>query len=327
MPKIIDITNEMANGLRKNTKEDNQCQELLMSSAKPFQAHWFDTCNTLKSFQWDATFEQYCQRRANMIRHEGWEKSLPWNLYRELGLQWLDGYNFAQRIGNCCGHAHKNALKASNLQNSLRSGLPAREIALCVAYGIARGNGRMNMGSGLNLAPMARWAAEVGNFWTADFGRYNGGQGRVRQWTPNSQPSRNALETQSIVVHLPGSNAPTFNHVFMACSAGFGINMGTHTFPTSAVIDSNTGLAVPNQYRNGGHAMGFIAACTVDGRRFIYLENSHGARYVRDRLWTLPGNQHGCWIDENHFGRMAPNSFRFGRWYVALCELGPARLS
>jgi hypothetical protein len=239
-------------------------------------------------------------------------------LYSSLNLRWLDGYNFAQRIGNCCGHAHKNALKVSSVVNAHRTGRAPREIALCIAYGIARGNGTMRMGSGLNLNPMAKWAATVGNFWTSDIGRYDGGN-VARSWRPGTQACRNALRTQSIIIYLPGTQ-PTFDHVFAVCAAGFGINMGTDDFPIGAAPNSD-GVSVPNQWRRGGHAMAFVAAITINGRRYIYLENSHGARYEGDRFHS--GRQHGCWIDEAAFNRMVRNNpFRFGRWYVNLGEMG-----
>jgi len=314
---IADVPELWCNGLRESTKEDLQCYEELASIAMPFTAHWEDANDAVKSFQWDASFDRYIEHCAKLIDDAGRENWLPWNLYNSLGLDWLDGYNFSQGIGNCCGHAHKNSLKASNLTNARRTGRTPREIHLCIAYGIARGNGRMNMGSGLNLNPMAKWAATVGNFWTSDFGRYNSGQ-TARNWRSGSPACANALKTQSIIVHLPSAS---FDHVFRACAAGFGITMGTHTFPAASAPNSD-GLSVPTRYRNGGHAEAFIAAwIAASGKRYVYQENSHGARYAGDSLH--PGWQDGCWIDEVEFRKMAPaNVFRWGQWYVNLGEMG-----
>ena len=148
------------------------------------------------------------------------------------------------------------------------------------------------------------------------FGKYAGGS-TARNWRQGSQQDTNALKTQSIIIHLP---APSFDLVYAACAAGFGINMGTHTYPTGSVLGSDN-IAKPINWRNGGHAMAFIAAWTApSGRRYVYLENSHGARYAPDRF--NPNRQHGCWIDEEAFRRMASNAFRFGRWYVNLGEMG-----
>ena len=306
----------IANGLTETTEEDQQCCDELMSLAVPFTAHWENLDDEVKCFQWDDQWERYIKHCAELIDYEGRDKWLPWNLYRSLGLNWLDGYNFTQRIGNCCGHAHKNAGKASCLTNAERTGKSPREIALCIAYGIARGNGQMRMGSGLNLNPMAKWAATVGNFWTADFGRYDGGR-NANQWRRgDSPPNRNALKTQSVVIYLPSAS---FDHCYAVCAAGFGINMGTSTFPTASAPNGD-GLSAPSAWRSGGHAMAFISAYTGrSGRRYVYLENSHGARYAADGLH--PSNQHGCWIDEAAFGRMANNAFRFGRWYVNLMDI------
>ena len=213
-----------------------------------------------------------------------------------------------------CGHAHKNALKASNLVNARQTGKTPREIALCIAYGIARGNGTMRMGSGLNLNPMARWSATVGNFWTADFGKYDGGR-RASKWRKGSPACANALKTQSIPVYLP---TPSFDLCYAACAAGFGINIGSGVYPTGSVPNGE-GLATPSTWKNGGHAVALIAAWKAkSGRRYVYMENSHGARYAADSL--NPNRQHGCWMEEKDIVRMA--STKYGIWYVNLGELG-----
>jgi hypothetical protein len=298
-------------GLRECTAEDVANYELCQANTIPFTAHWENLDDSMKIMSWDSEWENFIKHRAETIDLEERESYLPWNLYKSLNLNWLDGYNFAQRIGNCCGHAAKNSLKASNFTNARRTGRTPREIALCIAYGIARGNGSMNMGSGLNLNPMARWSATKGNYHTSDFGRYDGGrQFNVRNWRPSSQQDTHALKTQSIVIHLP---APSFDLVYAVCEAGFGINMGTGTYPTGSILGSDN-VATPNSWRNGGHAMAFIAAWTApSGRRYVYLENSHGARYAADRF--NPNRQHGCWIDEAAFNQMVRNNpFRYGAW-------------
>jgi hypothetical protein len=270
----------------------------------------------MKIMSWDSEWEKFIKHRAEIIDNDGRESYLPWNLYHSLGLNWLDGYNYIQTLGDCCGHANKNALKASNFTNARRTGKTPREIALSVAYGIARGNGRMSHGNGLNLNPMSRWAATVGNYWTSDFGKYDGGR-YTGKWRKGSEQDRNALKTQSIIIHLP---TPSFDLVYAACAAGFGINMGTGTYPIASKLSSD-GVATPSNWRSGGHAMAFIAAWTApSGRRYVYLENSHGARYAADRF--NPNRQHGCWIDEAAFNQMARNNaFRFGIWYVNLGEM------
>ena len=315
---LPELTEEMCNGLLECTADElADHEEWVHSTSVPFTFHWEDADDSVKICHWDDNWEAFIAQRAALIDAEGRNRHLPWNLYKSLGLNWLDGYNFIQRIGNCAGHSHKNAGKTSSLSNAMRSGRQPREIALCVTYGIARGNGTMRMGSGLNLNPMSRWAATVGNFWTSDFGRYNGGR-NVGQWR-NPTFRQHALRTQSIIVPLP---APSFDFVYRACAAGFGINMGTHIFPTSARVNSDN-LAVPRDWRRGNHAMAFLASHkgVTTGRPYVYLENSHGARYVADSLHQ--GNQHGLHIDEEAFRQMASNNpFRFGTWYVNLMEMG-----
>ena len=301
-------------GLTETTDADQYCYDELMSAAIPFSTHWENLDDSMKTFQWDAEWEKYIKHRAELIDYEGREKYLPWNLYKELNVNWLDGYNYAQRIGNCCGHAHKNALKASNLVNAYQTGRMPREIALCIAYGIARGNGTMRMGSGLNLNPMARWSATVGNFWTSDFGRYDGGSS-ASKWRRGLPACANALRTQSIPVYLP---TPSFDLCYAACAAGFGINIGTGVYPTGSVPNGDS-LALPSTWKSGGHAVALVAAWKgKSGKRYVYMENSHGARYAVDSLNA--SRQHGCWLEEKDIARMATT--RYGIWYVNLGELG-----
>jgi hypothetical protein len=209
----------------------------------------------------------------------------------------------------------KNSLKASNFSNMHRTGKSAPEIAASMTYAIARGNGTPRFGAGLNLNPMSKWAAEVGNFLASDFGKYDGGR-YVAKYKRGGQQDKNALAHQSIVIYLPQC---TFDYCYAACSAGIGINMGTATYPTVAVVNGH-GLAVPSSWKNGGHSMAWMFAITVEGRRYLYLENSHGARYAADKF-SGGKKQHGLWIDETNFRKIADPSFRYGRWYCNIGEL------
>jgi len=306
----------LSHGLTETTEEDQLCCDELMSMAVPFTAHWEDSCNSVKSFQWDSEWERNVKYLADLIDHEGREAYLPWNIYQSLGLNWQNGYNYTQRIGDCCGHAHKNSGKASVLTVAKRTGRTPREMALSVAYSIARGNGTVRHGSGCNLNPMAKWASTVGNFWTSDFGKYDGG-GYIRSYRRGAAQDQNALKTQSIVVHLP---RPDFDLCYAACAAGFGINIGSSVYPTASVPNGE-GLAVPSAWKGGAHAVSLIAAYkSRSGRRYVFLENSHGAKYAADAL--SPVRQWGCWMTENDLRRMAANAFRYGTWYVNLMEMG-----
>ena len=303
-------------GLRECTEEDVADYELCQASVIPFTAHWEDLDDSMKIMSWDSRWEEYIRHRAELLDNEGRESYLPWNMYKSLNLKWLDGYAKSQVLGDCCDFGHFNSLKASNLTNARRTGKTPRETAMSITYGIARGNGRMNHGSGLNLNPMARWSATVGNFWTSDFGKYDGGR-NTRNWRQGSPACANALKTQSIIIHLP---APSFEHVYAVCAAGFGINMGTNEFPISSRLCTDN-VATPYTWKSGNHAMAFIAAWkSPAGRRFVFLENSHGARYSSDML--NPQRQWGCWCSEADVVRMARNNvFRFGTWYCNLGEM------
>jgi hypothetical protein len=196
-----------------------------------------------------------------------------------------------------------------------RTGHSAPEIAASMTYAIARGNGTPRFGNGLNLNPMSKWSAEVGNYLAADFGKYDGGN-YVHKYQRGSKQDTNALAHQSNIIYLPKC---TFDLCYAACSAGIGINMGTSTYPTSAVVNGD-GLAVPSSWKNGGHSMALIFAMMVNRIRYLYLENSHGARYVADKF-SGGSKQHGLWISEESFRILADTAFRFGRWYCNIGEL------
>ena len=312
--KITDIDHLLSNGLTDTTAEDEACYDELISMAVPFTAHWEDFDNSVKSFQWDRAWEKYLKHYTDLIDHEGRESYLPWNLYKSLDLNWQNGYNYTQLIGDCCGHSHKNSAKASALTIAKRTGRTPREIALSVAYAIARGNGNVSHGSGCNLNTMSKWASTVGNFWTADFGRYDGGK-YIRNYRRGASQDKNALKTQTIAVHLP---KPDFEFCYAACAAGFGINIGISVYPTLSVSNSE-GLAVLLAWKSRAHAVSLIAAWrSRAGRRYVFMENSHGAKYASDSL--SPVKQWGCWLTENDIKRMATE--RFGRWYVNLIEMG-----
>jgi len=309
-----DIEHLLSNGLTETTEEDQLCCDELMSLAVPFTAHWEDLDNSVKSFQWDSAWEKYLKHCADLIDHEGRESYLPWNLYQSLNLNWVNGYSYTQALGDCAGHAHKNAGKASALTIAKRADRVPREIALSVAYAIARGNGKVSHGSGCNLNPLAKWTSTVGNFWTADFGKYDGGR-YIRNYRRGAEQDKNALKTQTIAVHLP---KPDFDFCYTACAAGFGITIGSSVYPTSSVANGE-GLAVPSNWKNGAHAVSLIAAFkSRSGRRYVFMENSHGAKYASDSLSSV--KQWGCWMTEDDIKRMATE--RFGRWYVNLMEMG-----
>jgi hypothetical protein len=309
------ITRAMCNGLRPSTESDIAIARRCYGSAVSLSAIWNNSDDTSKVLKWDSDIESYIAHRSKLIDEEGCKKYLPWNIYNSLNLNWIDGYAYAQTQGDCCSFGHRNSLKASNLTNSLKMGITPKDTAQSVCYAIARGDGSPNFGDGLNLNPMAAYAAEIGNFWSDDFGRYNGG-GYVRQYRSGSEYTKHALETQSVICQVPDYS---FNTIYNICSAGIGINMGTGEFPSSARVN-NDELAIASGWSGGGHSMAFIASWKASsGKRYIYLENSHGAIYAGDSLH--PGNQYGCWLDESLFERCGNYKNMYGDWYMNIGEI------
>jgi len=311
------ITYEMRNGALPTTEADLALFEECMSVAVPFNSHWMDTNNEIKIMHWDAEWEKYIAHMAALIDSEGRDSYLPWNLYKTLGVNWVDGYAFQQRTGDCVSFSHRNSLNASALTMARRTGLVPKGIANSMTYSLARGNGRVAFGSGLNLNPMSKWAATVGNFWSDDFGPYDVGA-YTRKYKPNSQQTKNALKTQSVVIYLPDTG---FDYIYSACMAGFGVAVGSSVYPSSSTLNSDD-LGEVSGWARGSHATAFVAARKgkKTGRRYVYFLNSHLQNYVAD---SLSGGlkQRGCWMSEADVKKMCTN-FTFGTYYVNLSELG-----
>jgi len=214
-------------------------------------------------------------------------------------------------VKNCTGNAHKNALKASNLVNQKRTGRKAPEIYLPMTYALARGNGRVRNGSGLNLNPMQKWAADVGNFLTADFGGYDEGR---RVHNPTDTELKNARSHQSIIIPLPDTD---FDTVFSVVSAGFGVAIGTSLYPVASQVNS-AGIAIPSSWKRGNHATSATGAFSENGVEYIWWENSHGnSRYKVGKF----GHGSGCAMRRADWNRLEGDGFRFGNWYATAGEL------
>lgn len=310
-------TYEMKNGLRLSTEEDKAMLRECNASALSLSTLWENRDDEIKILSWDQGWEDYLDRRAKLIDADGRVNYLPWNAYKKLNMDWLDGYAFIQNTGDCVSFGHRNALKASNLSNGIRTGRKPREIAHSMTFAIARGSyNHPNFGSGANLTPMAKAAAQYGNYWTADFGQYDTGRycGKFRQ---GGVQDEHAKQTQSIICFLP---ANTFDNCFRACYAGFGIVIGTSIFPGGSSVNED-GLAVCDRWDSGAHCTSLVAGWIGDsGKKYVYLENSHPTRYANDDLNS--GHQWGCWLSEAEFRRMVRGAEDYGGWYVNIGELG-----
>jgi hypothetical protein len=309
------ITYEMKNGMLPKTELDDTILHACYASAIPLSALWENTDDSPKIVSWDNDWEQYCEHRAALIDEDGRDSYLPWNIYKSLGLKWVDGYAYRQETGDCASFGHRNSFKASNLTNAKRTNRKPKDTAQSIVYAIARGNGSISFGSGCTLTPIAKYSSELGNFWSDDFGEYDCG-GYVRKYQRNGAGSQHAKQTQSVIVFLPNTD---FDTVYKVCAAGFGINMATSVFPATARVNSDD-LAQVSGWDSGGHSMAFIAARKgKSGQPYLYLENSHGANYVADSLHS--GKQFGCWLSESDFRNCGQAGDSYGTWYVNLGEM------
>jgi hypothetical protein len=304
------ITFEMCNGLRESTEEDLQIAKECFDAQIPLSAYWARTDNDAKYITWDSEWEKYCKHRAELIDFEGRDKFLPWKLHEENKGTW-DSWGYLQKTGDCCSFGNLSSLHASQLTICKTTGRTPVGINPSYTYAFARGNGRMSFDSGLNLSPMMKYAAKIGNYRIQDVGKYDCS---VRNY--NSQYDAGALQNQTIAVILPKVD---FDLIFLACSAGFGVHTGASRYPSSSSVNSD-GLAVASGFSSGGHATAYVAAYTSkSGKRYIYFMNSHGAKYAADEL-SGGQKQHGCWVDNQLYRSHAITS-SYGAPYVNLPEI------
>jgi len=299
-------------GLLESTDEDKALFDVLMGGAVPLTALWKNDNDDAKIIQWDASLEKYLDHRREILDYEGRLSNLPFSIYESLNVDWIDGYNYSQGgIGNCTSQGHKNALKASNLVNQKRTGRKAPEIYGSMTYALARGNGRVRNGSGLNLNPMQKWAADVGNFLTSDFGGYDEGR---RVHSPTDTELKNARSHQSIIIPLPDTS---FETVFSVVSAGFGVSIGTSIYPVASQVNSD-GIAIPSSWRKGNHCTAATGGFVENGVEYIWWENSHGnSRYKVGKF----GHGSGCALRRADWSRLEGDGFRFGNWYATAGEM------
>jgi hypothetical protein len=306
-------------GLLESTKEDILLFDECFASAIPFTALHRDRDDTAKFVQWDNAWVEYLRHRQKLLDHEGRVNMFPWNIYYSLGLKWSQGYAFSQgAIGTCSRFGVTNAIQCNRLITTVRLGRKdCPEINPNYAYAVARGNGTPRWGSGANLNPLAKWIAEIGCHLVSDVGPYDANGSSLKK--VNATTNANALKNQPTIIYVPGKDTPKFDDVFLAVQAGVGVCMGSGVYAVTAEIGAS-GLAEASQFKNGGHSQAFVEGIIENGKRYLYLLNSHGAtRYKGDKYY--PNGQPGCWYDEQKFQKIASGAYRYGNWFCPVSEM------
>ena len=313
---ITDPEYLMCNGLQFMTQEEAEYELRAMNSAISFSLVWKNMDDHEKYMAWDSDLEKHLQHLGRVIDQAGRETYEPSNIYQELGLNWLDGFATNQgSLGSCCLLAHEHAGRCTALAMSkIKGTIKPEELNASITYAIARGNGRIAWGSGLNLQPMSQWASRIGNQLTSDVGRYDIRGGNVNE-SIRQRSAAGALRNQSIPCYLPNLSFDTF---YELGRAGIAANVGSSTWPSGASVDRN-GVSVGQGVSRGAHATmvgGF--AIEINGVRYVYWQNSHGPRY---RVGTrIKQSAYGCFLTPQTWGLLALDP-RFGRPYCNFLEI------
>jgi hypothetical protein len=302
----------LSHGLVEMTDDEAADEQLCMSMAVPLPLIWKNRDDNEKYVQWDSEMEKHLQHLGKLIDHGGRESFEPFNIYQEMGLNWLDG--FAQNqgsIGTCCLLAHGHSGKQTYLtQAKLHGGMTPVELQPSITYSIARGG----WGSGLNLAPMSKAAAKYGNYITSDVGKYSASGSAVTK--ANQQKfAANALKYQSIPCYVPDLSFDTF---YELARAGCACNIGSSSWPSGSIIDAN-GMSIGQGASRGAHATclgGF--AIEINGIKYILWTNSHGARFKQGT--RIRQNPYGCFMTRQNWNLLALNK-RFGTPYINFIEM------
>jgi len=305
------------NGLCIMTAEQANAELMAMNSAIPISLIWANLDDNEKYMAWDSDLEKHLQHFARVIDMAGRESYEPHTIYNEMGLNWLDGFATNQgTLGSCCMLAHWHAARQNKLVFSKMKGdFQPIDVMPAITYAVARGNGRINWGSGLNLQPMSQWAARIGNFTAADMGRYDIRGTQVT--AANKQRfAANSLKYQSVPCYLPNNSFDTFYNI---ARAGLCCNIGTNSWPSGSIVDSN-GMAIGQGVSRGAHAVTVGGhAMEIGGTRYILFTNSHGSRFrqgTRIRQSTF-----GCYVTNQQWNQMFSIDNRFGRPYINFIEM------
>jgi len=218
-------------------------------------------------------------------------------------------------VKNCCNFGHIHATRITSLTHAkLHGGIKPVELNSIIAYSLGRGSGKISFGSGLNLQPMSKWAAKVGNHLTSDIGRYDT-RGSNATSANQQRFAANALRHQTIPCYLPDLS---FNTFYELARAGCACNIGSTSWPSGSRIDSN-GMSVGEGKSNGSHATmcgGF--AIEINGVKYIYWQNSHGARFKQGT--RIRQNPFGCFMTKTNWNLLQLNK-KFGCPYIPFTEL------
>jgi len=317
-PNPLPNNHTFIDGLTENTEADLACAEATQRRSHPLSQIWQNRDDTAKVIQYDSTLEQWLQRRSAILDYEGSDRTLPWDIYRTGNVDFINGYSYAQGSGDCASFGFGNAQRASDLVNCYLkedySGLIEKYYP--GTYSIARGNGAHPVfGSGCNISTLGAYVSRTGNFWAKDLGGYDVGRSTQRGFPTEAQRAH-ALSTQTILIPLPAAD---FDAVYSLVSGGIGVVMGTARYPTSGRVGDH-GLVVPRTWKNGGHAMCFVASLVRSGMEWLYLLNSHGNRRYSNESSGLNFGA-GLWINRSDFAILAKTGFRYGTWYGVIGEL------
>ena len=307
----------IANGLVPQTEEERVEEHILFNSVVPLSVIWKDRNNDKKVIAWDSELEKYIDHRIKLINLNR-ESYMPWNIYKAMSLNWVNGYTLNQSsIGTCAGAAFRNGGCHSSLVNAKLTDSVPTEFGCDIVYALARGNGRLAWGSGCNGTPLVKYGTEIGNYWASDIGPYNTRGSGVTQANMNNPAFKaRALQLQSICCFLP---EVSFDLFYKACAAGMSIWIGSPSFPSGATKNSD-GISVASTWTNGAHATIFDFAVEVDGKQYIHWDNSHGNRYIGGNGNRFESPPTGTWITKEMFGRFRINK-DYGTPFIHMTEL------
>ena len=306
----------MSNGLLPQTEEEMDLEEQLFDSAIPLSLAWKERDDFKKVLLWDSAFEEYLEHRQILILHKGPENYFPWKIHDSMNLNLVNGFALNQGAqGSCAGAAWRNSLLCSDLVNAkLSDSGSIVETGVDMVYAMARGNGRLNFGSGCNGTPLVKYGTEIGNYRTADVGKYDPRGSNVTQRNfDNPVFKANALKHQSICCYLPDTSFDTF---FKACSAGLSVWIGSPSFPASGTLLGS--INTVSRFTSGAHATCFTFGMVQDGIKRLFFQNSHGPRYASGCRYCSPNT--GCWVDQTAFLQFRINR-KYGMPFVHFGEL------
>lgn len=302
------------NGCLPATDDSMELCESMQAGASSIAFSTVWEAGEMPILKWDDAFVTFLNDRCEMMNELRDSKSLcvlPWEVLNHLSepQKKSDRLYFSQGgLGSCMGHADAFALASSTLtQIALGHPLAYESFNPVVTWAISKGGSTRG---GQMVAPMARYANDVGHFPESLVGNNNQKLPEYRKYTGD------AKNYQSSIVFIPGERGTLADNIIKCCAGGYSTAIGNSTAVNGCSIDKN-GVKVADLRGTWYHATHFTGYRKVKGTEYIGWVNSHGPKYKSSDEGE-PADM--CWMTRALVEQFVASASGYGPPYAVLPE-------